>query len=324
MTTTNPTPPKLGAPPEPFDGKPEKADAFWSNLENYFYLNDASFPDEGKKIAATLTYFKTGTQAGEWAKDRQKTALAAQPVAFGTWNDFAVAFKKHFVPADTQLEAAQLMYSTRMGTRPFNEWYQEWSNYAARSECDDKTKMFSFRQNLPPALHQKLLGVTPQPTTLDGLAEKARDFDHLWRLYNRPAFTGQGRRGANVRATTMGQEEGQSSQINAFTNNDQTTAVGRISKEEKDRRFKDKLCFYCGKPNHRAKDCRTKKSTQTGSRPGPRKDTKARGLTAQDTDNKEEEDSSPAYEDQTHISRFYSTNRYDILRPKSTPVNEDF
>jgi hypothetical protein len=319
---------KLGAAPEPFDGKPDKADTFLSNLENYFFLNATLFPDAGKKISSALTYFKPGTQAGEWARDRQKTALALTPVNFGTWADFITAFKKHFVPAEGEMEAGHLMYNTRMGNRAFNEWYQEWSNYASRAGVDAKTKMFAFRQNLPAALHQKILGVTPQPDTLDALAEKAREFDRLWRLYNRPAFSGprSGQRDRNnVRSTTMGQEDGQSTQINLFTGHDQSPVIGKISKEEKDRRFKAKLCFYCGKPNHMAKDCRTKKSAQSGSRPGPRKDTKARGLSAQDSEMQEEaEGSSPSYEDQTHISRFYTNNRYEIIRPKSAPVNEDF
>jgi hypothetical protein len=32
----------------------------------------------------------------------------------------------------------------------------------------------------------------------------------------------------------------------------------KISKEEREKRFRDKLCLYCGKPGHVAKDCRAK------------------------------------------------------------------
>jgi len=59
----------LGAPPKLFDGKAENAEAFWNTLENYYYLNDALFPDEGRKVAAALTYFKLGMPAAEWARD---------------------------------------------------------------------------------------------------------------------------------------------------------------------------------------------------------------------------------------------------------------
>jgi hypothetical protein len=207
MANPAPAPKSLGAPPEPFDGKPEKAEAFWSNLENYFYLNDTLYPDEGKRVSAALTHFRLGTPAGEWARDRQKAALAANPVQFGTWHGFRVAFKKHFIPAESELEAASAMHSLRMGNRPFNDWYQEWSTYASRAGVDDNTKMYAFRRALPMALHSKILGVSPQPATLDALVEQARQFDRIWRLYQTPSFTGQKPRGANTRGVTTGQED---------------------------------------------------------------------------------------------------------------------
>ena len=65
--TTAATPKVLGLPPDAYDGTPNKAQAFWSALENYFYLNNTLFTDENRKIATALTFFKIGTPAGEWA-----------------------------------------------------------------------------------------------------------------------------------------------------------------------------------------------------------------------------------------------------------------
>ena len=66
-STSTAAPKSLGSPPEPYDGKPDKAEAFWSALKTYFYLNSSMFADDNRKIATTLTYFKVGTPAGEWA-----------------------------------------------------------------------------------------------------------------------------------------------------------------------------------------------------------------------------------------------------------------
>ncbi len=170
----------LGSPPEPFEGKSEKVEAFWNTLENYYYLNEVNYMDEQKKISSTLTYFKISMMAREWAQDRQKIALAAMPINFGTWADFKATFKKHFILEYTKLEATNAMYMSKMGGRPFNEWYQEWSTYASCSRANEETKMFAFRKALPQALHQKIIGVSPQPMTLDDLAEKAREFNHIW------------------------------------------------------------------------------------------------------------------------------------------------
>ena len=51
---------------------------------------------------------------------------------------------------------------------------------------DEGTKMYAFHQALNQALNQKLVNITPQPTTLDTLVEKARDLDRNWRIYATP------------------------------------------------------------------------------------------------------------------------------------------
>jgi hypothetical protein len=244
----------LGAAPEPFEGKPEKAEAFWNNLENYFYLNKDVFNTEGKKISSALTYFKIGTSAGEWAQDLQKNTLKHTPISFGTWATFKDNFKKHFIPAHSALEATNAMYTSKMGGRPFNEWYQDWSTYTSRSGANEDTQMFTFQKALPMALHQKIMGVSPQPTKLKGLAEKAHESDCLWCMYSNPAFT----RNPGPRNCALTTEEDHIQANIATTSCPQMG--GKISKEEKDRHFKEKLCFYCGKPNHTAKECQVKKS----------------------------------------------------------------
>ncbi|EDO01783.1 hypothetical protein SS1G_04258 [Sclerotinia sclerotiorum 1980 UF-70] len=42
------------------------------------------------------------------------------------------------------------------------------------------------------------------------------------------------------------------------------TFKNKLFKEEVERRCKDKLCFECGKPGHRARDCRSKRSSGGG------------------------------------------------------------
>ena len=107
--------------------------------------------------------------------------------------------------------------------------------------------MFTFRKVLPQALHQKILGVSHQPTMLDDLVKKAREFGHIWWLYSNPAFTGSTSKpqgGFKNHAMTT-EEDG--TQVNTFTQK-----FEKFSKEEKDQHFKNKLCLYCGKPGHMA------------------------------------------------------------------------
>ena len=114
----NPPPPRnLGATPELFSGKTEDAENFWSTLENHFYLNAGLYADDDQKISTALTYFKVGTPAGQWAKDRQTAALNANPITFGTWVDFKDTFRMHFIPVEGALISSQIMHTMHMNSR---------------------------------------------------------------------------------------------------------------------------------------------------------------------------------------------------------------
>jgi hypothetical protein len=176
--------PKLiGSPPESYDGSGHKAESFWSSLETYYFLNQDVFRTDSKHIASALTHFKLGTSAGEWARDRQQTALALTNPDFGSWDDFHSAFKAHFIPVETKMSSTQSMHSLRQQNHPFHEWYQEWITHANRSGANDQTKMFAFRRNIHPSLHMKLLGVSPIPTTLSRLVELAKEFDQSYCMW---------------------------------------------------------------------------------------------------------------------------------------------
>jgi len=173
----------LGTAPDPYDGSPNKAIAFWNTLANYYAINDAVYTTNAQKVSSALTHFKIGTPGGNWASDLMQTALAAQPINYGTWDTFKDAFKKQFIPPESQMEAISKMHSHQMGTKNFATWFQEWSTDARRAGVDETTKMWAFRCNLPTILQQKLLTLSLQPTTLDTLVEKTREFDTNWQIF---------------------------------------------------------------------------------------------------------------------------------------------
>src|SRR5579863_1436031 len=255
MAAPHPLPRPTGTSPEPYDGKYEGAIAFWNALENYYTMNDASFPNVGAKIASALTHFKLGTPAGEWASDQIATALGQTPVNYGTWAAFKAAYNQQFIPPESQAEAISKMHNTFQRDLDFGKWYQLWSQYARRAGVDDTTKQYAFRRCLNPSLQQKLLNVTPAPATLDAMVQKARDFDHNWRIYAGPARQGRGTRVQEIKT--------EDAQINARINASQPTRGrtpskkrGRLPQEERKRRMDNNLCLYCGKEGHVIKDCK--------------------------------------------------------------------
>jgi len=186
MAQPNPPPHILGTAPKSYDGKGDTAIAFWNSLENYFTVNATTFNTDTKKVLSALTYFKQGTQAGDWASDHITTILAGNPVDYGTWQDFKDAFKSQFIPPELQNEVIQNIYNIPQRNREFGEWYQEWSRYARRANVDEATKMYAFCRALDTALHNKLLQLSPMPTTLARLVKKAREFDKNWRTFAGP------------------------------------------------------------------------------------------------------------------------------------------
>jgi len=186
MAQPNPPPRILGTAPESYNGKGDTAIAFWNSLENYFTLNATTFDTNAKKVLSALTYFKQGTQAGDWASDHITTILARNPVNDGTWQDFRDAFRTQFIPPEMQNEVIQNIYNTPQRNQEFGEWYQECSRYARRANMDEATKMYTFRRALDTALHNKLLQLSPMPTTLARLVEKAREFNKNWRTFAGP------------------------------------------------------------------------------------------------------------------------------------------
>ena len=232
---------------------------FWNVLDNYFTVNATTYDMDPKKVLSALTYFKQGTQAGDWASDRIATALAVNPTDYGTWQAFKDAFKAQFIPPETQIEAIKKVHNTPQKNREFNEWYQEWSKYARRANIDDATKMYAFRSALNTALHNKILQLSPIPTTLAGLVEKAREFNKNWHTFARPTRSFQCSRN-NVRIQEI---SGENSEINTTTQRctsfgcgrGRGRSHGRLSPEEREHRFKLNLCLYCAEPGYHATEC---------------------------------------------------------------------
>jgi hypothetical protein len=238
----------IGSVPDAFDRNPAKAEPFWNALENYYTLNDAVYVNEGQKVAAALTHFKMGTSAGDWASDRLATALGATPINYGTWAEFKTKFKEQFIPPQTQVESIQKIHNLSMGNREFNEWYQEWSMYARRANVDEQTRMYAFQKNLNQSLHQKIVQISPQPNTMTTLVQAARDLDKNWRMFAGPPRSGPRRPG--IRAL----DDKPNTEINAFQGKPKKR--GKLTPEERKYCMDNNLCLYCGKPGHKAQDCR--------------------------------------------------------------------
>jgi len=133
--------------------------------------------------------------------------------------------------------------------------------------------MYAFCRALDTALHNKLLQLSPMPTTLAGLVEKAREFDRNWRTFAGPTRGFQRR---NPRIQEISEEE---SEINAFPQPSpfrqnrgwgrrhgcgRGCGCGSLTPEERKRHINNHLCLYCGIAGHIATNCTALPNTQPG------------------------------------------------------------
>ena len=156
--------------------------------------------------------------------------------------------------------------------------------------------MFAFQRNLKPEIHNKLLLVSPQPTTLAGLVEKAREIDNDWRTFGNPG--GKGRRSFNFcRSNNPKVQEviNEDAEVNATRG--RTTPLKRrgcLTPGERQHCIDNNLCLYCGKPGHKAIEC----TAPPNKRPGTqvRQGTKLRQV---ETAEKEEEEPDDPLDDRS-------------------------
>ena len=320
-TAANPPAKLLGSALEPFDGSSSKADAFWTSLTNYYYLNTDVYPLEDKRITSALTHFKLRTPAGEWAKDHQEAALAASPVDFGTWKAFKDAFKAHFIPVESVMNSTNVMHTLKMNNRPFSDWYQEWSTHTSRSSANKTTKMYAFRQNILSALNNKILGMSPTPTTMAHLVELTKEFDQSWRTYN----TAQSqRRCSNLRFLAPEPEDPASVALTNFPPKD-GKKFKKLTNEERERRKSEGRCMYYSQKGHWQDKCQVK--FENRKRFGNRNHNQPPRTRGTEVDDLEPNDLVPNNNDPAlSISRIYPVpeHHFDLSHPDPDFLEQDF
>jgi len=132
--------------------------------------------------------------------------------------------------------------------------------------------MWAFRCALPPALQNKLLTLSPQPTTLDALVEKAREFERNWQIFGGSAGTSRGR--GSSRGNWCSNQHPRIQEIKEEDSIEVATTQqrrgrgqkqGKLTQQERQRRMANQLCLYCAKPGHITSSCPISRRPYTGT-----------------------------------------------------------
>ena len=169
--------------PEDFHRECDKFDAYWQAVKLYIKINPTIYDNDEKKILFALSFMNGGT-AQVWAQNKITTAETAVGTAvapgYGTWNAFETAVKAAFEPLDLK-EASKRELGTIWMTDTADIYTREFEKHSARSGITDDQALIEFyKRGLVTPILQKIYGMLPMPTTLDGWKTAAINFDNQW------------------------------------------------------------------------------------------------------------------------------------------------
>ena len=269
--------PKIAAP-KPFSGKRSESQEFILKCITVFTAQASTYYDDKTKLAYAINLLEK--EVYEWVKPAMIASADKKPAYIQTWEAFRKEFLKMFSDIDIkELSYQRIQALTQTGSA--SNYANEFRRHSLPLDWNDEPLRQHFFRGLKSEVKDKVLSPSDF-IDLDALIENAIKWDNL--LYqrrkdpnnkanehkaassNKPAATG------SKPFTALTSEHKKSlwtprpSNIGSGPAPMQVDSTQRhLSQEEKDYRRENRLCFYCGKPNHSAFECWAAKGT------GPRK-----------------------------------------------------
>ena len=271
--------------PDLFDGSRQQLSSFFGQLALYFGFHTDQFPaDQPEKKILFATTLMRGS-AYEWFEGYLDDYLESPNdetqredetnEIFQSYEVFKEKLTQTFGDLDKKRAAERKIMALRQMTS-VGEYTAQFQKYASKTKWDEDALMAQYYRGLKDEVKDDYVRINPAPETLHEMIEAATKIDT--RLYERKLERKgnyQPRFGARTQSRTHRPHYGlQPMEL------DSTQRHKTLSKQEKERRYKDKLCLYCGKPGHFAKDCRSKRqANQAEAKPKatPRQTGAARG-----------------------------------------------
>uniref|UniRef100_A0A3B5QX72 CCHC-type domain-containing protein n=1 Tax=Xiphophorus maculatus TaxID=8083 RepID=A0A3B5QX72_XIPMA len=250
-----PQEPRL-SPPEVFCGEPSQCRPFITQCEIHFELQPSSFPSERAKVAYLISLLSGKAKiwgTAEWQKDS---------LICYSFNDFSKELIRVFDPCLPEREAARGLWRIKQGKRRINEYIIDFHTLSADSDWNDEALCDAFYQGLSENIKDELSTRDP-PKDLADLETMASRIDQ--RMHERRLEKASDRLypttslGVPSRLTMRSPLPKPPS----FPPQDQPEPMqigrSRLTPEERERRLKKGLCFYCGSEDHQLRQCPSKR-----------------------------------------------------------------
>lgn len=262
--------------PDTFDGSAEKYKSFITQLELCIRLQQQHFKYESTKVqyAASLLRGRALVWFEPYLSDyfeKGKTANArsyAINTSFKTFKDEL----KQFTGVRDQAKEAEQKLATLKQTGSVANYASQFRSYSVHLPWDDSSLAFTFYRGLKDEIKSRYID-RDRPSKLSALIEDAIKIDgriaEFRAEHRQNTFMPQKKQTANQTRHRqpyygpMPMDLDQSNKKKSGPGSKKTfVKKGKLSKEEREKRIRNKECLYCGKPGHVMADCRARPNKQ--------------------------------------------------------------
>jgi hypothetical protein len=251
--------------PSAFTGDRRKIRGFIQECRGYLQLNKHIYDTDEAKIAFVLS-FLTDKEALKWKeaylaslyKPKTKTNAVGQEeedegeFEYPTFLGFINAFQGYFQPINQARTANHQLATIKQGKRTVEEFIADFqllismAGMTVTTDSDNLHLINYFQRGLNPAIAKKIALSDNVPTTVNGWAEKAMQYDTNYRLtmamFGKPAYSKTSSEHWG-RGNTSHQRDQYAMDVDAMTTEERTTLM------------KQGRCFLCRLFGHMARDC---------------------------------------------------------------------
>lgn len=249
--------------PRPFDGSPDKLEAFITGMEAYHYLKRTEFRHDDDRLVDAASNM-TG-QPQLWIQpylqawmDNNFMVDENTDDMFNSWTDYKRKLRTMYGDIDIQAKATRQIETLKMEPYKINEYTTTFQQLMVRTNLQEDLSLRRLYYNgLTEHTKNELVRV-PKPTSLQDLMSKAADIDNRFQERAIEKRAGKGHVGHYTQNDSRPRAHENQTRVDkegdVIMRNAQLTAKTEARKKKQEL-FKEGKCFNCHKTGHMVKNC---------------------------------------------------------------------